>query len=232
LALGVASISLKDMVSAYATILNDGVYIEPHYLVSIEDAQGKVLDKFAKPEPIKTSLDPENCRMLVHMMQSVISNGTGSPIRTAYHVGGDFAGKTGTTQDQTDGWFVGMNPGLVTGCWVGADDPSIHFRTITYGQGGYMALPIVGKFYTKLYADTRYKRLQYASFREPAPRLLAKLDVEPYREDLPAGSIGDLIGNIFKKKDQSDREQSDGETHKTEKKKVWESIKDIFKKKK
>jgi len=232
LALGVASISLKEMVSAYATILNEGVYIEPHYLVSIEDAQGKVLDVFAKPEPIKTSLDPENCRLVIHMMQSVISNGTGSPIRTVYHVGGDFAGKTGTTQDQTDGWFMGMNPGLVTGCWVGADDPSIHFRTITYGQGGYMALPIVGKFYTKLYADTRYKRLQYASFRQPAPRLLAKLDVEPYREDLPTGSIGDLIGNIFKKKDRSESDQSNVETDKTEKKKIWQSIKDIFKKKK
>ena len=232
LALGVASISLKEMVSAYATILNEGVYIEPHYLVSIEDAQGKVLDVFAKPEPIKTSLDPENCRLVVHMMQSVISNGTGSPIRTVYHVGGDFAGKTGTTQDQTDGWFMGMNPGLVTGCWVGADDPSIHFRTITYGQGGYMALPIVGKFYTKLYADTRYKRLQYASFRQPAPRLLAKLDVEPYREDLPTGSIGDLIGNIFKKKERSESDQANVDAEKTEKKKIWQSIKDIFKKKK
>ncbi|PTN08083.1 penicillin-binding protein 1A [Mangrovibacterium marinum] len=232
LALGVASISLKEMVSAYATILNDGVYMEPHYLVSIEDAQGRVLQKFAKPTPVKTGIDPENCRMIVHMLESVISDGTGSSIRSAYRVGGDFAGKTGTTQDHSDGWFMGMTPRLVTGCWVGSDDPSIHFRTITYGQGAYMALPIVGKFYSKLYSDSRYKRLQYASFRQPKPRLLAKLSVPPYRENLAPGSVGDLIGTIFGKQKQEADDRSSGTGEKKEKKKIWQSIKDIFKKKK
>ncbi|WP_163717628.1 penicillin-binding protein 1A [Mangrovibacterium lignilyticum] len=232
LALGVASISLKEMVAAYAAILNDGVYIEPHYLVSIEDPQGNVLTKFEKPTPIKTDLGPENCRMVVRMMESVISAGTGVGIRSVYHVNGDFAGKTGTTQDHADGWFMGMNPQLVTGCWVGADDPAIHFRTGTYGQGAYMALPIVGKFYSKLYSDNRYKRLQYASFRQPSPKLLAKLSVPPYVEELAPESIGDVIGNIFKKKDRDRKDEEKQEKEKTGKKKVWESIKDIFKKKK
>jgi penicillin-binding protein 1A len=232
LALGVASISLKEMVSAYATILNDGVYIEPHYLVSIEDAQGHVLKQYDKPVPVKTGIDPENCRMIVHMLQSVISEGTGAAIRSTFHIGGDFAGKTGTTQDNSDGWFMGMNPRLVTGCWVGADDPSVHFRTITYGQGAYMALPIVGKFYSKLYADSRYKRLQYASFRQPTPRLLAKLSVEPYRENQAPESVGELIGNIFKKNDRKAEEDGSASKEKKGTKKIWESIKDIFKKKK
>lgn len=232
LALGVASISLKEMVSAYATILNDGVYIEPHYLVTIEDSQGKVLKKFDKPTPVKTDIDPENCRMIVHMMESVISDGTGAGIRSVYHIGGDFAGKTGTTQDNSDGWFMGVTPNLVTGCWVGADDPSIRFRSTTYGQGAYMALPIVGKFYTKLYADSRYKRMQYASFQQPKPRLLAKLSVEPYREDLPEESVGDWISNIFHKNDRATGDKTSDSNEKKESKKIWQSIKDIFKKKK
>ncbi|WP_372771897.1 penicillin-binding protein 1A [Mangrovibacterium sp.] len=231
MALGVASISLKEMVSAYATILNDGVYIEPHYLVSIEDPKGKVLARFEKPQPIKTSLDPENCRMVVHMLESVISQGTGSSIRSVYKVGGNFAGKTGTTQDHSDGWFMGMTPNLVTGCWVGADDPGIHFRTIKYGQGAYMALPIVGKFYSKLYSDPRYRRLQYSSFRAPSDRLLAKLDVEPFQDQMQPETIGDVIGSIFKKKDK-EHEVVETSSQKKDKKKIWESIKDIFKKKK
>ena len=232
MALGVASISLKEMVSAYATILNDGIYIAPHYLVSIEDAQGNTLKTFEKPEPVQTSLSPENCRIIVHMMQSVISEGTGASIRSVYHVGGNFAGKTGTTQDHSDGWFMGMNPRLVTGCWVGADDPGIHFRTITYGQGAYMALPIVGKFYAKLYSDPHYRNLQFSSFREPSPQMIARLSIPAFREQLQPESIGDLIGNIFKKKDRDEQSAERPENEKKEKKKIWESIKDIFKKKK
>jgi len=244
LALGVASISLREMVGAYATILNDGVYIEPHYLVSLSDASGKVLATFEKPKPVKTSLEPEYCRMVVKMMESVISEGTGTPIRSVYQVGGEFAGKTGTTQDHSDGWFIGMNPKLVTGCWVGADDPGVHFRTITYGQGGYMALPIVGKFFNKLYADSRYRKQQNAYFPAPSPELLAQLEVPSYTDELAPESIIDIIGTIFSKKEDEPETQAET-TERTdrpeptadpevqpEKKKIWESIKDIFKKKK
>lgn len=233
LALGVSSISLKEMVSAYATILNDGVYIAPHYLVEIEDMQGKILTHFEKPKPVQTSLDPENCRAIVRMLESVVDSGTGASIRNVYQIGGRFAGKTGTTQDQTDGWFIGFNPRQVSGCWVGADDPAVRFRTIKYGQGAYMALPIVGKFYNKMYQHPKYSKWQSASFREPSPELLAQLSVAPYRDDLPPESIGDLIGNIFKKRDREEVQSTDQQRgEQPEKKKVWESIKDIFKKKK
>lgn len=233
LALGVASVSLKEMVSAYATILNDGVYIEPHYLVSIEDARGNQLAKFEKPHPQGTDLDPDNCRLLVHMLESVVENGTGAKLRTVYKVPGEFAGKTGTTQDHSDGWFMGMSPKLVTGCWVGADDPSIHFRTITYGQGGYMAMPIVAKFYNKMYSDSRYRKLQFASFKSPSRKLLAQADVPPFRENLQPESIGDVIGNIFGGKKHRKAEKSDDKQEdEKEGKKIWQSIKDIFKKKK
>ena len=87
------------------------------------------------------------------MMEAVVDNGTGRGIRTIYKIQGDFAGKTGTTQNNSDGWFIGLTPNLVTGCWVGANDPRVHFRTTTYGQGAYMALPIVGKFFNKTYSE-------------------------------------------------------------------------------
>lgn len=233
LALGVSSISLKEMVSAYATILNDGVYIAPHYLVEIEDIQGKVLARFEKPRAVQTSLDPQNCRAIVRMLESVIDSGTGASIRNVYQVGGHFAGKTGTTQDQTDGWFIGFNPRQVSGCWVGADDPAVRFRTIKYGQGAYMALPIVGKFYGKMYQNPKYSKWQSVSFREPTPELLAQLSASPYLDAPPPESIGDLIGTIFKKRDREEAQPTEKQRREQPgKKKVWESIKDIFKKKK
>ncbi|WP_423127100.1 penicillin-binding protein 1A [Gaoshiqia sp. Z1-71] len=230
LALGVASISLKEMVSAYGTVLNEGIYYPPNYLVSIKDKQGKVLAGFEPPLPRYTALNEENCRILVHMMQSVIDGGTGSAIRSVYRVPGEFAGKTGTTQDHADGWFIGMNPRLVTGCWVGAADPGIHFRTITYGQGAYMALPIVGKFYSKMYSDQRYRNQQFASFRQPAPEILAALDIPGYRDEPEKEDIGKLIEQIFARG--KNRPETQPGSREPETKKIWETFKDIFKKKK
>lgn len=234
LALGVASVSLKEMVTAYATLLNGGKRVQPHYLVAIEDHQGKLLARFDAPAPVQTGLSEENCRILVHMLKSVIDEGTGAAIRSVYKVSGDFAGKTGTTQDHSDGWFIGMNPRLVTGCWVGADDPGVHFRTINYGQGAYMALPIVGKFFSKLYSDQRYRNMQFATFSEPAPNILADLNIPPYREmiEKEKQDIGGVIEQIFTRRNDSVNlsEKKDKETPK-EKKKVWETIRDIFRKK-
>jgi len=236
LALGVASVSLREMVTAYSTILNGGIRFQPYYLVSIKDNQGSLLAEFNRPAPYRTSVSDENCHILVHMLEAVVDSGTGAAIRSTYHIPGSFAGKTGTTQDQSDGWFIGMNPQLVTGCWVGAEDPGIHFRTITYGQGAYMALPVVGKFFSKLYLDTRYRDMKYASFNEPSEKVLADLNIPQYRETLPKTKIGNLIENIFsgrKGQDRDDLKEKKVEVHKhKEKKKIWDAIKDIFKKKK
>lgn len=233
LALGVASISLKEMLFAYATIINQGIRVEPNYLVSISDNNGKVLEEFF-PEPAKpTGLNAVNCQIITHMMQTVVDEGTGTAIRRVYDVPGDFAGKTGTTQNQSDGWFVGISPGLVTGCWVGAEDPGVHFRTITYGQGAYMALPIVGKFFHKLYRDPRYRKMQYANFPALDNELLADLDIPPYKELFELDKDDNLIERLFagKSKDEKLREIQEPE-EKKEKKKVWELIKGIFKKNK
>lgn len=231
LALGVSSVSLKDMVNAYATILNGGEYFETYYLVSIKDNQGNVLATFKRSNPLDTGINEENCRIVVHMLESVVDNGTGTAIRSSYKIPGDFAGKTGTTQDQSDGWFIGMNPELVAGCWVGADDPGIHFRTITYGQGAYMALPIVGKFFNKVITDPRYSSMKYSTFNEPSDEILANLSIPSYVDELQDGRNG-LFGNIFGGRVQNKSDEStQQESPNGEKKNIWETIRNIFRKK-
>ncbi len=231
LALGVASISLKNLLSAYTTLLNEGTRTPPWYLRSITTSENEVLDEFAPPESKPTTLKPVNCRIVRHMMETAVNEGTGTKIRSVYHIPGDFAGKTGTTQNQSDGWFVGLTPRLVTGCWVGAEDPGIHFRTITYGQGSYMALPIVGKFFHKLYHDPRYSDFKNARFPRLSRELLADLDIPPYKEMFKMERKEHLLDQLFagKSKEEKLRErQQPGEEK--EKKGLWQSIKNLFKK--
>lgn len=234
LALGVASISLKDLTEAYAGIVNDGIPVKTHYLVQITDSNGNVLETFKDEQPTEQVASPENCRAIVQMMEAVVDNGTGRAIRNVYHIPGDFAGKTGTTQNNSDGWFMGVTPNLVTGCWVGNNDPRVHFRSTTYGQGAYMALPIVGKFFYKTYHDSKYASLQYSTFRQPDEEMLAMLDVPSYKEMLDLDQKGFSIASIFgkKKKDSGLQKRKDQEQEKKEKKPIWTIIKNIFKKKK
>lgn len=241
LALGVASVSLKDMVKAYAAIVNDGIPHEIKYVVEIADKNGKVLEKFSYDTENEQVASPENCRAIVNMMQAVINEGTGSAIRSKYGITGEFAGKTGTTQDNTDGWFIGATPNLVAGCWVGADDPRIRFRTINYGQGAYMALPIVGSFYAKINNDAKVRKYAAGSFNQPEPEMLAMLDVPVYREIMDIEEKEFDLADIFRRKDKPEKlkpvekkeaAKPEPENVETENSKpVWTKIKGIFKKK-
>jgi len=233
LALGVASISLKDLLLAYATLVNRGMQVEPYYLVSISNSNGELLEEFKRPAGKLTDLNPVNCRLVTHMMESAVNEGTGTKIRRVYNIPGDFAGKTGTTQNNSDGWFVGLTPHLVTGCWVGGEEPGIHFRTITYGQGSYMALPIVGKFFHKLYGSPRYQNLKNTQFPNLDNQLLADLDIPPYREMLEMERRDGLLDRLFagKSKEEKLNESRNPEQKEEEKKGLWKSIKSIFKKK-
>lgn len=237
LALGVASVSLKEMVEAYATIVNDGKPIETWYLTEIADSNGKVLEKFNYSPVDEAVVSTENCRAVINMMQAVISDGTGSGIRTRFGVKGDFAGKTGTTQENSDGWFIGLTPKLVTGCWVGADDPRVHFRTITYGQGAYMALPIVGGFFNKTYNNPRFNNLKNSAFTSPGPELYALLNNPQYKEIIEVEKREWNLADIFRRKEKrddlktADRSATQTHTEQEDKKPIWSKIKDIFKKK-
>nr|WP_254615201.1 transglycosylase domain-containing protein [Burkholderia pyrrocinia] len=174
LALGTSPVTLKEMVSAYGTIANRGVYVAPQMITRIEDRDGKVLAAFGSAPP-ERALPVPAAQTLVDVMRDVVDRGTGADIRSRYGIRVDVAGKTGTTQDNADGWFILMHPQLVAGAWVGFDDGSVTLRSDYWGAGAHSALPIVGGFYdAALRARAIDPRAQFSpDFRPrsaPAPR--------------------------------------------------------------
>ncbi len=153
LALGTSEVTLLEMVSAYGTFANEGLYREPILVTRIEDRSGRVLEQF---EPrTRRVLNPRTARAVIDMMRGVVDRGTGSRIRSTFGIRQDVAGKTGTTQNNVDGWFILMHPRLVAGSWVGFNDPRITFRTDYWGQGGNNALFVVGDFFRQALRSDR-----------------------------------------------------------------------------
>jgi penicillin-binding protein 1A len=164
IALGAVDITVQDMVAAYSTFANQGVYIKPQFISRIEDKNGAIIY-----EPVPESHDVLNKDVafaVIKLLEGVTEGGSGERLRTEGGGSGDnrwtgypymfknpIAGKTGTTQNQSDGWFIGMVPNLVTGVWVGCEDRSARFKSITYGQGATAALPVWGYFMEKCYED-------------------------------------------------------------------------------
>jgi penicillin-binding protein 1A len=176
LALGTPSISMMEMVTAYSVLANDGVHRDPFYLTSITDQRGGTIKKFKDEREATRALSKESSQMMLYMLKSVVSEGTGSALRTKYGIANDVAGKTGTTQSNVDGWFIAVMPKLVVGAWVGADDPRMHFRSTTLGQGAATALPIVARFLSEANKDKALRNTMWATF-EPLPAdLVQKLD--------------------------------------------------------
>jgi penicillin-binding protein 1A len=164
IALGAVEITVHDMVAAYGTFANQGIYIKPEVITKIEDKNGNILYQ-TMPESHDV-LNKDIAYAVVKLLEGVTESGSGSRLRTEgggngynrvtgypYALRNPIAGKTGTTQNQSDGWFMGMVPNLVTGVWVGNEDRSAHFKSITYGQGATMALPIFGMYMKKCYED-------------------------------------------------------------------------------
>lgn len=145
IALGTSEVTLFEMVSAYGTFANDGIYREPIIVTHITDRRGRVLEEFAPRE--RRRLNERSARAVVDMMRGVIDRGTGSRIRSTFGIQHDVAGKTGTTQNGADGWFILMHPNLVAGSWIGFNNPRVTFRTDYWGQGGNNALFVVGDFF-------------------------------------------------------------------------------------
>ncbi|WP_458766654.1 penicillin-binding protein 1A [Cupriavidus basilensis] len=148
LALGTSPVTLKEMVSAYGTIANQGAYLEPVMVSRIEDRKGEVLETFRPASP-EQALPVATVQTLVDVMRGVIDRGTGASIRTRFGIRADVAGKTGTTQDNADGWFILMHPQLVAGAWVGFNDSRVTLRSDYWGQGAHSALPMVGDFFQR-----------------------------------------------------------------------------------
>ncbi|KVV13353.1 penicillin-binding protein 1A [Flavobacterium sp. TAB 87] len=185
IALGAVDITVQEMVAAYSTFANQGVYVKPQFLSRIENKSGEIIY-----EPIPESHDVLNKDIafaVVKLLEGVTEGGSGSRLRTTggghgynrvtgypYAFTNPIAGKTGTTQNQSDGWFMGMVPNLVTGVWVGCEDRSARFKSITYGQGATAALPVWGYFMKLCYNDPDLK-ISKAEFEKPA-NLSIKVD--------------------------------------------------------
>ena len=175
--LGTPDISVFEMVAANATFANKGTYIQPTFITRIEDKNGKVLEEFMPTTDEVFS--EQNAYAIIQLMRGVVDYGTGARLRGKYNLRNEIAGKTGTTQNNADGWFMGLTPELVAGCWTGGEERSVHFNSTNEGQGASMALPIWGKFFQKIYADKTLK-LTKAGFQKPNNMGDVELDCSAY----------------------------------------------------
>ncbi|MCC6600130.1 MAG: transglycosylase domain-containing protein [Crocinitomicaceae bacterium] len=167
IALGVAELSLYEMAGANAAFVNNGVYIEPTYIIRIEDKNGNTI--YEADPVIEQALEPDVAYELLQMMKGVVNYGTAQRLRGGRPYAGisyPTAGKTGTTQNNTDGWFIGLTPDLVTGVWVGAQDPTVRFSSTALGQGANTGLPIYGYYMNKVYKDPAL-HISKEDFKEP-----------------------------------------------------------------
>lgn len=230
LALGTANISLLEMVQVYASLANRGKKVEPYYISRIENNKGEVIVDLNPLSPeIESSLTASNADIINYMLTSVVDSGTAKSLRSVYGLTGEFAGKTGTTQSQADGWYIGYNQNLVAGAWVGAADMRVHFRSLALGQGASMALPIYGKFMHQLNKNNKYRNYCEAPFFKPDNITLAKLDMPHY---LPprAGFFERLLGIDKNKEDKLKKKEARAKKKKN-RKSIYDKIKSIFKKK-
>ncbi|WP_321298500.1 transglycosylase domain-containing protein [Marinifilum fragile] len=231
LALGTANISLFEMIQVYATLANRGVHVEPYYLVKIEDKNGNLIADLSKERgENRFVLSPQNADIINHMLQAVVNNGTGKSLRNVFKLEGDLAGKTGTTNSHADGWYIGYNSNLVAGAWVGADDMRVHFRSLTLGQGASMALPIYGKFMSKLSNNRNFSNYSYASIRKPENDILAQLNI-PHYMPKDSGFFKNIFGVKAKDRDKLMERKQRKEKRKENRKSIYQRIKNIFKKK-
>ncbi len=178
LALGTGDVSLLEMLKAYSIILNEGRRVEPIFLKRIEDKTGNVLFEEEALESDQV-IDPHQTQIMTEILKGVVDRGTASSLRTVYGFTNEIAGKTGTTQQNTDGWFIGFTPVLITGVWVGGDHPRVRFRYGGYGQGAAAALPMWARYMQKIYRDPLYRYSKELSFKIP-DNIIEELDCEDY----------------------------------------------------
>lgn len=183
IALGTASLSVEELARAYTTFLNKGKYSQPYYVTSIEDGQGNTLAEFQPKVSKEKAFSEDTGQMMINMMEATVNSGTATRLRTTYGLQNDIAGKTGTTQDNKDGWFVGLLPDLVCVTWVGSDDYRIGFRNTRIGQGANTALPIFAGLLKQMNADSEFNKITQARFQPLPERLQKMMDCDPEKKD-------------------------------------------------
>ena len=183
--LGVCDLTLYEMVGAMSTFANKGVYVKPIFITKIEDKNGNIIETFKAEQ--HEAMDEVTAYKMIELMKGVVYEGTGVRLRYKYGFRNPIAGKTGTTQNQSDGWFMGITPDLTTGIWTGAVDRSVHFKTITLGQGSNMALPIWALYMQKVYADPTL-HISQGDFQKPLSNVDLDFDCDKYEEEQNAAA--------------------------------------------
>jgi penicillin-binding protein 1A len=197
LALGTGEIKITELAKAYTSYLNKGKSVEPFIIKSISDKNDSILAQFEPKIDDKASFSEENGQIMLEMMKSTVNSGTASRIRTTYGLSNDIAGKTGTTQNNKDAWFVALTPKLVHITWVGLDNHEIGFKSTRLGQGANAALPLFALWYQNLNKDSSFNTFTKAKFPRPDDGVITALDCEPVKRD---GFFKRLFKNPNKKK--------------------------------
>jgi penicillin-binding protein 1A len=187
LCLGSSEVSLFEMTGAFATFANHGVNIEPIFVTRIEDRQGNLLAQFVPTS--NDAISEETAAVMLGMLQNVINAGTGGRLRWQYGFRGEMGGKTGTSQENRDAWFIGVTPKLVAGVWVGGEDQSVHL--LRGGEGSQRALPIFGEFMKRVYANPRLGVYETDSFGMPPSQLYLNCEEELQQATTPSISEDD-----------------------------------------
>lgn len=232
IALGTAPVSPLEMATVYCAFANGGKQVEPWFIARIEDAEGRIIWQHTQAAS-RQVLEPKTADVILHMLKTVTQEGTARALRSAWGLQNDLAGKTGTTQDNADGWFMGIMPGLVTATWVGADYPLVHFKTTAEGQGARSAMPVFARLLQKVNAEPAlYQKYGAGRLRSPSTQALASLDCALFVEERP-GFFKRVFGSK-KRKNKAPETRAFGEeaaAQKKEKKGFWNGIKKVFGKK-
>jgi penicillin-binding protein 1A len=211
LALGTAELSMLELIGAYTSFANDGRVSQPFYITKIEDKFGTVIYQRKTVEVLPEAYSKHTQQLMVEMMKSTINSGTAIRMRSQYGLKNDLAGKTGTTQNNKDGWFVGVSPNLVMLSWVGNDDHRIGFSNTSIGQGANSALPIVALFLKQMNTDKEFNAITKAQFETPSESVINALACDTEKRD-------GFLKRLFKK-DQKEREFDSSSEEKEKKKK-------------
>ncbi|MEH6682684.1 MAG: transglycosylase domain-containing protein [Sediminicola sp.] len=183
LALGTAELKIGELIGAYASYVNQGKAVTPFYITHITDEKDSLLQKFKKEAPQERAYSEETGAIMLEMMKATINDGTASRIRNTYKLPNAIAGKTGTTQNNKDAWFVGITPKLVSVTWVGLDQHEIGFKSTSLGQGASAALPIFALWMQKLNGEKEFDSITKATFKPTPSRILDQMDCEPVKRD-------------------------------------------------
>lgn len=239
IALGAADLSLMEMITVYGSMANRGRKPQPFYIQRIETADGVEIYQYHPPKQkeLFQAINPTDALLITNLLQSVVEQGTAASLRHTYNIKGDWAGKTGTSQNQADGWFLAYSPSMVVGCWIGANSPQVHWPTLYSGQGARTALPVVGAFLRTYQNDQHYRKWHNQKFPQLNEQQQIYLHCQPdvldsiqYSEIFHGGNFNDWIRWVTDPQHRQEQKIKQKQKRQERQKKRKKFFKDLFKK--